>query len=86
MNDKVFYEKVDHMFEDLLKYEDFPIIRVKDLKINKILENLPYDKLRFDANLNMYKLLDDGSWVLVNNPDFKPVIVYKEKHIKNLQI
>lgn len=86
MSDKIFYDKVDNMFENLLKYEESPIIRVKDLKINKILENLPYDKLRFDANLNMYKLLEDGSWILVNNPDFSPVIVYKEKHIKNPQI
>lgn len=80
---KQFYEKVDKMFEEKLKYEEVPIIRVKSLKDNRILENLNYDKLlRFDANLNMYKLQNDGTWVLVNNPDFEPVITYKEVFIK----
>lgn len=78
-----FYEKVDKMFEEKLQYEDIPIIRVKSLKDNRILENLNYDKLlRFDSNLNMYKLQNDGNWKLVENADFKPVIVYKEKFIK----
>jgi len=81
---KQFYEKVDKMFEEKLQYEEIPIIRVKSLKDNRILENLNYDKLlRFDANLNMYKLQHDGTWVLVDNPDFKPVITYKECFIKN---
>lgn len=79
MNDD-FFEKVDKMFEDKLKYEEVPVIRVKSLKEDKILENLNYEKLlRFDSALNMYKLQNDGTWVLVNNPDFKPVIVYQEK-------
>ena len=79
-----FHEKVDKMFEEKLQYEEIPTIKVKSLKENRILENLNYDKLlRFDSNLNMYKLQNDGTWVLVNNPDFKPVIVYKEKFIKN---
>ncbi len=78
-----FYEKVDKMFEEKLEYEEIPMIRVKSLKDNRILENLNYDKLiRFDANLNMYKLKNDGGWELVQNPDFKSVIVYKEKFLK----
>lgn len=82
MNDN-FYKKVDEMFEEKLQYEEIPIIRVKNLKDNKILENLNYDKLlRFDSNLNMYKLQNDGTWVLVDNPNFKPIIVYKEKFKK----
>lgn len=84
---KNFYEKVDKMFEEKLQYEEIPTIKVKSLKDNRILENLNYDKLlRFDSNLNMYKLQNDGTWVLVDNPDFKPVIVYKEKFIHNPQI
>jgi hypothetical protein len=80
---KQFDEKVDKMFEEKLHYEEIPVIRVRSLKENRILENLNYDKLlRFDANLNMYKLQNDGNWVLVENPDFKPEIVYKEKFIK----
>lgn len=77
-----FYNKVDKMFEDKLYYEEVPVVRVKSLKEDKVLENLPYEKLRFDSNLNMYKLLEDGTWVLVQNPDFKPVIVNKENYIK----
>jgi hypothetical protein len=84
---KNFYEKVDKMFEEKLQYEEIPTIKVKSLKDNRILENLNYDKLlRFDSNLNMYKLQNDGTWVLVDNPDFKTVIVYKEKFINNPQI
>lgn len=85
MSDK-FFKEVDKMFEEKLKYEEVPTIRVKNLKTNTILENLNYDKVRFDVNLNMYKLMDDGSWAMVNNPDFKPVIVYKDKYIKSSQI
>ena len=83
----LFCGKVDRMFEDNLYYEERPIIRVKSIRENKILENLNYDKLlRFDANLNMYKLSGDGSWVLVNNPDFKPVIVNTDVYIKKSPI
>ena len=83
MNDQ-FYDKVNKMFEEKLKYEEIPTIKVRDLKESKILENIDYEnRLRFDSNLNMYKLQDDGFWVKVNNPNFKPEIVYKEKYIKN---
>lgn len=82
--DEKFYKKVDKLFEDKLQYEEIPVIRVKNLKDEKVLENLDYDNLlRFDSKLNMYKLQKDGTWILVNNPDFKPIIVYKEKFINN---
>lgn len=82
MDDK-FYEKVDGMFEENLEYEEIPVIRIKDLVNNKILEGEQYEtRLRFDVNLKMYKLQDNGDWVLVNNPNFKPVVVYKENFIK----
>lgn len=85
MSDK-FFKEVDKMFEEKLKYEEVPVIRVKNLKTNSILENLNYDKVRFDVNLNMYKLLDDGLWVIVNNPDFEPIITYRDKYIQTSQI
>ena len=82
-NDEQFYGKVDKMFEDKLFYEEVPVIRVKDLKTDKVLDNLDYDNLlRFDANLNMYKLHTDGTWILVNNENFKPIIINKEVHKK----
>lgn len=83
---KQFEEKVQKMFEEKLQYEEIPTIRIKDLKNDVILDNINYDKVRFDSELRMYKLQDSGEWALVNNNDFKPVIVYKEKFIKNLPI
>ena len=77
-----FDDKVDAMFEENLKYEDFPVIRVECLRENKILETINYSKLRFDSDLNMYKLTDDGIWVIVNNPNYKPVVVFKEKVVQ----
>lgn len=78
MEDKIFYDKADAMFEDKLKYEERYVIRIKDVAQNLVLENLNYDKmLRFDANLNIYKLKEDGSWALVENPNFKTIVVEK---------
>lgn len=80
MNNNLFHEKVDKMFEEKLQYEEFPVIRIRDIKENKILENIDYKNLlRFDADLNMYKLQKDGTWMIVNDANFKPEIVYKEK-------
>lgn len=81
-----FYEKVDKMFEEKLQYEEIPVIRIKDLKNDLILNDINYDKVRFDSELRMYKLQDNGEWTLVNNPGFKPIVVYKEKYIKNIPI
>ena len=79
--DKEFYNKVDEMFESKLKYEEIQVIRVKDIKENKVLHHLDYDKLiRFDANLNMYKLLPNGNWVKVENENFKPIVTTIDKH------
>jgi len=83
---KQFEEKVQKMFEKKLQYEEIPTIKIKDLKNDAILDNINYDKVRFDSELRMYKLQDSGEWTLVNNNDFKPVVVYKEKFIKNLPI
>lgn len=79
-----FYDKVDKMFENKLFYEEISLIRVKNIKENKILEDLPYEeKLRFDSNLNIYKLQNDGYWSLVNDVNFKAIIVSKEKYKTN---
>jgi len=75
---KEFYKKVDEMFENNLNYEEVPIIRIKDLKENKILENINYKLVVFDSNLNMYKLQENGCLTLVDNPNFKPMVVYKK--------
>ena len=66
---------------------DYTDSLMKNDTIKVSIVNLNYEKLlRFDADLNMYKLQNDGSWILVSNPDFKPVIVMKEKFTKKPQI
>ncbi len=78
-----FFDKVDNMFKEKLHYEEYPVIRIKDLQKNIILENINYDFVRFDSNFNFYKLQNDGTWKLVDNPNFKPVIKYKESFKDN---
>ncbi|MFA5068294.1 MAG: hypothetical protein WC466_09735 [Candidatus Izemoplasmatales bacterium] len=73
----VFYEKVEKMFSEKLQYQEIPTIRIKNLKENKILENINYSFIRFDSNLNIYKMQNDGNWTIVNNPLFKAVLVFK---------
>ncbi len=73
----VFYEKVEKMFSEKLQYQEIPTIKIKDLKENKILENINYSFIRFDSNLNIYKMQNDGNWTIVNNPLFKAVLVFK---------
>lgn len=72
-----FYEKVEKMFSEKLQYQEIPTIKIKDLKENKILENINYSFIRFDSNLNIYKMQNDGNWTIVNNPLFKAVLVFK---------
>jgi hypothetical protein len=74
-----FFEKVDKMFEEKLGYDEIPAIKIKDISKNEILENIDYKNLiRFDSLLNIYKLQKDGLWTIVNNPNFKAVIGYRE--------
>jgi len=74
-----FYKKAEDMFEQNLKYEEVPTIKIKDLKNNKVLHNIDYKNLlRFDSNLNIYKMQNDGSWVAVNNDDFKAIVICDE--------
>lgn len=74
--DKEFISKVDTMFKETLNYVPRNVIRVKNIRENKILglNDINYSKLRFDAQLNMYKFDESGDWVLVNNENFKPII------------
>ncbi len=72
-----FYKRADKMFAEKLSYEPKSVIRVRNVKDNKVLGPLDinYSKLMFDANLNMYKLGTDGEWTMVNNENFKPIVV-----------
>lgn len=71
--DDDFYDKVDDMFESRLKHY---IVRIKDLKENKILSetDMDYYKFLFDSDLNIYKIVD-GVPVLVENKNFKAFLI-----------
>lgn len=73
MEDKEFHDKVNEMFEGKLKRY---VIRIKDLANNKILteNDMNYDKVLFDSNLNIYKI-DNGIPVLVENQNFKAILL-----------
>lgn len=71
--DDDFYDKVDDMFESRLKHY---IVRIKDLKENKILSetDMDYYKFLFDSDLNIYKIVD-GVPVLFENKNFKAFLI-----------
>jgi len=71
--DEKFHDKVDDMFESRLKRH---IVRIKDLSNNKILSetDMDYDKVLFDSDLNIYKVVD-GVAVLVDNKNFKALLI-----------
>lgn len=73
MEDKEFYDKVDHMFESKLKRYK---IRIKDIENDKILthEDMDYNLVLFDANMNIYKYIN-GVLSPVDNPNFKAVLI-----------
>jgi len=71
--DKEFHDRVDKMFESKL---DRNFIRIKDLANDKILDgnDMNYDLVMFDSNLNIYKFVN-GVPTLVENENFKAVYI-----------
>ena len=76
------FKKTEKIFENYLEYDEIPKIRVFDSKNNTILENIPYNRVFFDADFNVYKIDGKGFLVPVNNPDFKAMIVNREEYKK----
>ena len=74
--DAEFHKKTDMMFTEKLNYPVKSVIRVKNIKEDKIIseDSMNYSRLMFDSKLNMYKLGEQG-WILVTDVNFKPVIV-----------
>ncbi len=70
--DQKFFETCDQMFANTLKLNK---IRVFDIKNNTVLHDMNYSKVLFDNELNIYKKLDDGNIVKVDNPNFKGVVI-----------
>jgi hypothetical protein len=73
MEDLEFHDKVDKMFESRLTRH---VIRIKDLENEKILteDDMDYDKVLFDSNLNIYKI-KNGVTTLVENSNFKALML-----------
>ena len=74
MEDEKFHAHADVMFASYLGEEQVPKIMIYDNKKKEVLPNLDYDLLLFDQNLQIYKKVDDKI-ELVENPDFKAVVV-----------
>jgi len=73
MEDKEFHDKVDKLFESRLKRH---IIRVKDMEKDIVLteEDMNYEKVFYDSNLNIYKMID-GKLSQVENKNFKALLL-----------
>ena len=76
------FKKVEEIFKNHLEYDEVPVIKIFDVKNGKILEGVSYDRVFFDVNFNIYKINKEGCFVPANSPDFKAVIVNKEKYKK----
>ena len=68
-----FHSDIDKIFESYLKVGEKPIIRI--MKDGRILTKMPYSKVLFDSELNIYKRNDDDSITPVNDPTFKAVVI-----------
>lgn len=64
------------MFESYLGKGEKPVLRVA--KNGVINTKMPYDKVVFDADLNIYKKKADGTLERVTDPQFSVVVVSAE--------
>jgi hypothetical protein len=74
MPNEQYYKEVDLMFAKHLNQGQDVCIRIKDVSKDEIVEDMNYNKVVFDHNLNIYKI-KDGRLIPVDNPNFKAVIV-----------
>lgn len=75
MENQKFHTDVNLMFESFLKKEDRPLILIKNKKTGELVKKMNYDKVVFDSNLNIYKMLKTGKFEKVDNPDYEAVVV-----------
>jgi hypothetical protein len=73
MENEKFHSDVDKMFESYLGQGEVPLIRVTQNGI--INTKMPYDRVLFDSNLNIYKRMPDGSLEQITDTAFKAVVV-----------
>ena len=73
MENEAFHSDVDKMFKSYLEQGEKPVIRV--CENGKVLTKMPYHKVLFDADLNIFKKNDDGTVTRVDDPKFTAVVV-----------
>ena len=70
---KKLIQEVDSFFNSTLSDPKEYIIRIQDVTTSEILDNINYQRILFDDNLNIYKITN-GKLELVDNPKFKAVL------------
>lgn len=73
MKNEQYHSDIDKMFESYLGVNERPVLRVA--KDGVVLTKMPYGKVLFDSELNIYKKNEDGTIELVTDPHFKAVVV-----------
>ncbi len=73
MADEQFHSDIDKMFEYYLKETPKPLLRV--CKDGKVITKMNYDKVVFDAEMNIYKILPNGTIERVRDPEFTAVAI-----------
>lgn len=73
MKNEQYHSDIDKMFESYLGANERPVLRIA--KDGVILTKMPYDKVLFDSDMNIYKKNADGTLEKVTDPHFKAVVV-----------
>ena len=73
MENETFHSDIDVMFESYLGRGVKPVLRVA--KNGEIVTKMNYDKVVFDADLNIYKKKPDGTLEKVTDPVFSVVVI-----------
>ena len=72
MENQQFHSDVEKMFKSYLSEGEPRIMVAKD---GVIITKMPYAKVVFDSDLNIYKIKEDGTLQRVEDPAFSGVVV-----------
>jgi len=76
--DVEFYEEINTIFKNSLDYYEKDILYIKDKKKDEVLKIIPYHKVFFDNNFNIYKLSENNVPILVQDKNFETIIEKKK--------
>lgn len=79
MENEQFHSDIDRMFESYLGRGEKPILRIA--KNGVVNTKMPYDKVVFDSDLNIYKKNADGTLERVTDPQFSVVVISAEQPV-----